>query len=441
MVPLREATRAWWAISWQTFGGPAGQIAVMQRTLVDEKRWLGPQRFLFALSYCTLLPGPEAQQVATYTGWLLNGTRGAVIAGGLFVLPGLLTLLALSAIVVAWGDTPALDAVFFGLGPAVLAVVALAVVSLARRALRGRVEVGLAIGSFLALALFGVPFPLVIAAAAIVGLLGSRINTGSPTPAPPAADAPAPLIADDALHHARPSWGYVAKVVVLCLVLWLAPLGLVIALWGPHSTLAEQGTFFSGTALITFGGAYAVLSWVAHQAVEVHGWLSADSMTRGLALAESTPGPLIMVVQYVAFLGAYGQPGDLNPWVAGVIASLLVTWVTFLPSFAFVLIGAPFVEAMRSNRSLASALAGISAAVVGVIAHLGVWFAEHTLFDRVRTIDQGPWQLSVPIADSIVWPAVALTLLAWALLALRGWPMLRTLAVCAAAGAAWALTH
>lgn len=435
-MPLAEATRAWWAISWQTFGGPAGQIAVMQRTLVDEKRWIGPQRFLFALSYCTLLPGPEAQQLATYTGWLLNGTRGAVIAGGLFVLPGLLTLLALSAIVVAWGDTPALTAVFAGLAPAVLAVVAVAVVSLARRALVGRLEVGLAVGSFVALALFAVPFPAVIAAAALVGLAFSR----GPRAAPAApSGGPAPLVSDEALHHERPSVRRLLTVLGVCLVLWLAPVVAAVALWGRHSTLATQGVFFSGTALITFGGAYAVLSWVAHQAVEVHGWLTADAMTRGLALAESTPGPLIMVVQYVAFLGAYGQPGSLDPWVAGVLASLLVTWVTFLPSFAFVLIGAPYVEAMRRNRRLAAALAGISAAVVGVIAHLGLWFAEHTLFDRVRVLDDGPWRLSVPVLETVDWTAVTVAVLAWVLLSVRGWPMLRTLAVCGAIGAGWAL--
>ena len=372
--------RAWFAISLQTFGGPAGQIAVMQRTLVDEKRWIGQRRFLHAMNYCMLLPGPEAQQLATYVGWLLHGTRGGLVAGGLFVLPGVVALLVLSAVYVAFGSTTAVTALFAGLAPAVLAIVAQAVVRVGKRALTARRW------SHRRRLLPGaravrVPFPVVVLAPAppagrctvVAGRCpggagrggGRRSAAGHPgrRPAHRAALAPADL-----------------RVLLTGLLVWGLPVAAVALLTGAGSVFTQQGLFFSGAAVVTFGGAYAVLAYVAQQAVQVYGWLAPGEMVRGLALAETTPGPLIMVVQFVAFLGAYRDPGALDPWVAAVLASLLVTWVTFVPSFLFVLLGAPYMERLRGNRSLSAALTGITAAVVGVIANLGVDFAVHTLF-------------------------------------------------------------
>jgi chromate transporter len=438
VVPLGEATRTWFAISLQTFGGPAGQIAVMQRALVDEKQWIGQQRFLFALSYCTLLPGPEAQQLATYVGWLLNGVKGALIAGTLFVLPGVVALLALSGIYVAYGETTLLEGVFMGLSAAVIAIVIQAVTRVARKGLVHRSLIGLAVASFLALALFGVPFPVVVAVAALAGwVLGRAIpNLAKPKTSDVAHDGPSPLIADDALHTARPSGRRAAFTLVVGLVLWVAPVVAAALLFGRDSIFVDQGLFFSGAALVTFGGAYAVLAYVAQQAVEVYGWLAPGEMTRGLALAETTPGPLIMVVQFVAFVGAYRAPGDLDPWVAATIAALLTTWVTFVPCFLFILLGAPYVERLRHNTALAAALTGITAAVVGVIANLAVYFALHTLFGETGRITAGPLDLEYPYLATIQWDAFAVATLACLLIFWRGWSVLRVLGVCALLGAA-----
>jgi chromate transporter len=440
LIPLREATKAWFAISLQTFGGPAGQIAVMQRALVDEKRWIGQQRFLFALSYCTLLPGPEAQQLATYIGWLLNGVKGAIIAGTLFVLPGVVALGALSAIYVAYGDTTLLEGLFLGLSAAVIAIVVQAVTRVAKKGLTHPSLVALAVASFVALAFFGVPFPVVVAVAALVGwALGRAIPGLTKAKANgPADDGPPPLIADDALHTARPSGRRATLTLAIGLALWAAPVLAAAALFGRSSIYVDQGLFFSGAALVTFGGAYAVLAYVAQQAVEVYGWLAPGEMTRGLALAETTPGPLIMVVQFVAFVGAYRAPGDLDPWVAATIAALLTTWVTFVPCFLFILLGAPYVERLRHNTALATALTGITAAVVGVIANLAVYFALHTLFAETGTLTAGPLDVEYPHLATIQWGAVAIAALACVLIFWRGWSVLRVLGVCAALGTALA---
>lgn len=432
VVPLREATRAWFRISLQTFGGPAGQIAVMQRELVEERGWIGQRRFLHALSFCTLLPGPEAQQLAIYTGWLLNGIRGGLIAGVLFVLPGVVTLLALSALYVGYGESTAVVSLLGGLAPAVVAIVAQAVVRIGRRSLDDPVLLGLAAAAFAALTLTSAPFPLVIAVAAGAGWAFGRRR---PEPAAPAADVgPSPVIPDDALHHDAPSAGRTARVLGIGLLAWGVPLALVVALTGRSSVFTDQGLFFSGTALVTFGGAYAVLAFVAQRAVEVYGWLAPGEMVRGLALAESTPGPLIMVVQFVAFVGAYRDPGSLNPWAAAVLGALLTTWVTFVPCFVFVFLGAPWMERLRGNRGLAAALRGVTAAVVGVIAHLGLYFATHTLFDDVEQRSAGPFALEVPDPTSVQWIAVGLTVLAGWLLLRRDWSPLRVLGLCATLG-------
>ena len=435
VTPLREATAAWFAISLQTFGGPAGQIAVMQRMLVEEKRWIGQQRFLFALSYCTLLPGPEAQQLATYVGWLLNGVRGALVAGILFVLPGVVALLVLSGAYVAYGETRIVESLFLGLAPAVIAIVVQAVVRVGRKGLGHPALVVLAVGSFLALTLFGVPFPAVVLAAAVLGwVLGRRIPTLTHPPKASADDGPPPLVPDDALHTERPSGRRAAMTLTIGLVVWFAPVAVATLAFGRSSIFVDQGVFFSGAAVVTFGGAYAVLAYVAQQAVEVYGWLAPGEMVRGLALAETTPGPLIMVVQFVAFVGAYRAPGDLDPWVAAVVAALLTTWVTFVPCFLFILLGAPYVERLRGNRDLASALAGITAAVVGVIASLAVFFALHTLFDGTGRVTAGPLDLEYPHLASLDGAALAITALGCALVFWRGWSVLRTLGACAVAG-------
>ena len=435
--PFGQAVRAWFLISLQTFGGPAGQIAVMQRTLVDERRWIGQRRFLHALNYCTLLPGPEAQQLATYVGWLLHGTRGGLVAGGLFVLPGVVALLVLSAVYVAFGDTTAVTALFTGLAAAVLAIVVQAVIRVAKKALDSRALVAIAGAAFLALALSGVPFPLVVALAGVAGWALGRWRP-SALPRKEAADGPdagpPPVVPDDVLHHEAPTARRTLWVLLAGLLAWGVPVAAVALLTGAGSVLTEQGLFFSGAAVVTFGGAYAVLAYVAQQAVDVHGWLQPREMVRGLALAETTPGPLIMVVQFVAFLGAYRDPGSLDPWGAAVLASLLVTWVTFVPSFLFVLLGAPYMERLRGNRSLSAALTGITAAVVGVIANLGLYFAVHTLFSD--TVTAGPLALELPVPGTLRPVPLAVALVAAVLLFRVRWSVLRTLGVCAVLGLA-----
>src|SRR4051794_24515681 len=438
-VPFGAAVRTWFLISLQTFGGPAGQIAVMQRALVDEKRWIGQRRFLHALNYCTLLPGPEAQQLATYVGWLLHGTRGGLVAGGLFVLPGVVALLALSAVYVAFGTTTAVTTLFVGLAAAVLAIVAQAVVRVAKRALDSRALVVIAVVAFLALALLRVPFPMVVA---LAGLAGWALSRWRPSALPhkkaaEGADAgPPPVISDDVLHHEPSTTRRTLKVLVVGLLVWGVPVAAAAVLTGAHSAFTQQGVFFSGAAVVTFGGAYAVLAYVAQQAVQVYGWLGPREMVRGLALAETTPGPLIMVVQFVAFLGAYRAPGHLDPWVAAVLASLLVTWVTFVPSFLFVLLGAPYMERLRGNRSLSAALTGITAAVVGVIANLGVYFAVHTLFSDTVAVDRGPLAFELPDPTTLRPVPLVIALAAAVLLFRVRWSVLRTLGVCAALGLA-----
>ena len=445
VIPLREATRAWFEISLQTFGGPAGQIAVMQHKLVDEKRWIGQRRFLHALNYCMLLPGPEAQQLAIYTGWLLNGTRGGLVAGSLFVLPGMLALLVLSAIYVKFGETTAVTAVFAGLAPAVIAIVVQAVHRVAKRALNHPALVGLAVGSFVALTFFTVSFPVVVFASAVIGWALSRrlpkLREG-PTTHENSDGGSQPLISDEALHHDLPSRGRTARILTLGLVLWFVPVLAVALFITSTDVFVDQGLFFSGAAVVTFGGAYAVLAYVAQQAVNVYGWLAPGEMVRGLALAETTPGPLIMVVQFVAFVGAYRNPGAFDPWVAAVLASLLTTWVTFVPCFLFVLLGAPYVERLRSNQHLTSALTGITAAVVGVIANLAVFFALHNLFDATRPLRAGALDFDLPVLSTWDPLAFALTGVALVVMFWRGWSPLRTLGFCAVLGVlAFGLTH
>lgn len=437
VVPLREAFRAWFLISWQTFGGPAGQIAVMHRELVEERRWIGERRFLHAMSYCMLLPGPEAQQLAIYSGWLLNGWLGGVIAGVLFVLPGFLTILALSWVYVAHGESTLVTGVLLGLAAAVIPIVLQAVLRVGSRAIRNRVLLGLAVAAFLALAVLAVPFPLVVLLAGVAGWwLGRRRPDLVRIPEPAEAeDRTPPLIPDDALHTRARSARRTLVLVVGGAVVWVAPVALAFALAGGEpSVFVDQGVFFGGMALVTFGGAYAVLSYVAQAAVEHYGWLTAQEMVRGLALAETTPGPLIMVVQFVAFLGAFRDPSGLDPWAAAVVASVLVVWVTFVPGFLFIFVGAPYVERLRGNESLTAALTGVTAAVVGVIANLAFYFAVHTLFGDAERVGWEHLGFLVPEWSSFQWEPAVLGVLGAVLVFWLRWPTLRVLAVCGLAG-------
>ncbi len=367
----------------------------------------------------------------------MNGLRGGLVAGTLFVLPGVVALLGLSAAYVAAGDSTVVNALFAGLAPAVLAIVAHAVVRVGGRALGHPALVALALAAFVALSLFAVPFPAVVAAAAAIGWALGRWapqTMHKATGHGSGDDGPPPLIPDDALHHERPTRAHTVKVLTVGLLAWGAPVAVVVGLTGGGSIFTDQAMFFTGAALVTFGGAYAVLAYVAQKAVEVYGWLAPGEMVRGLALAETTPGPLIMVVQFVAFVGAYRDPGTLNPWAAAIVAALLTTWVTFVPCFVFVFVGAPFVERLRGNHALTSALTGITAAVVGVIGNLAVFFAVHTLFADVHTVSRGPIHVQVPDPASLEWASLGTALVAAVLLFRFQWSVLRTLGLCAAIG-------
>jgi len=430
-VSFAEATRTWLRIGLLSFGGPAGQIAVMHRILVDEKRWIGEERFLHALSYCMLLPGPEAQQLATYIGWLLHGTRGGLVAGLLFVLPGFISIMALSIAYVLWQQQPIVEGLFLGLKAAVIALVIEALLRIGKRALTSRAALWVAALAFLAIAVLHAPFPLIVLGAGIAGFLRARFGLGS-FAAPRARDAapaaPPPVIEASQLTQAQPSVGRAVKLLALWLPLWFAPV-LACAWWlGASSTYTQLGVFFSKMAVVTFGGAYAVLTYVAQQAVERFAWVTPAQMLDGLGLAESTPGPLIMVVQFVGFLAAYQVAAGDHPLLSGVLGALLTVWVTFVPCFLWIFLGAPYIEALRGNAALASALAAITAAVVGVIANLALWFATHVLFARL-----GPHGL--PDLSSLRLAPALLTGVAMTLLFVLKWNLARTLTVCAALGA------
>jgi len=397
-LTLKAASKVWFSISLRTFGGPAGQIAVMHDELVEKRRWIGEQRFLHALSFCTLLPGPEAQQLAIYLGWLLNGTAGGLIAGILFVIPGYIALMALSAIYAQWGETVGIAAVFAGLGPAVLAIVAQALRRIGKRALTNNFLLSISVVSFLSLIVFNIPFPIVVAGAAIIGVIAnkSRPQWFVKPPVVVSEQEVQPLIADEALHGESATLAGSSKMLAVGLFLWALPVVVAAMALGRDHVFVKQGLFFSGTAVVTFGGAYAVLSYVAQRAVGVFHWLLPGEMVNGLALAETTPGPLIMVVQFVGFLGAFRNPGGLNPWVAAVIGSTLVVWVTFVPCFLFVFLGAPHIEGLRKNRSVSAGLTAVTAAVVGVIANLSVYFALHTMFEKTHNYSRGIIQTTIP---------------------------------------------
>ena len=439
-----EAVRVWAKIACLSFGGPAGQIALMHRILVDEKRWIGEERFLHALNYCMLLPGPEAKQLATYLGWLLHRTKGGLVAGALFVLPGLIAIMALSWVYVAFGNVGIVAGLFFGLKAAVLAIVLEAVNRIGRRALRNRIMLAIAAAAFAAIFLFDVPFPAIILAAGIIGYVGARAGLpafsggGGHGPSKGATLADADSALGEAVpDHARPNVAWALRISAVFLALWLIPVALLLLAFGTGNVFADIAVFFSQMAVVTFGGAYAVLAYVAQQAVQHYGWLGPGEMLDGLGLAETTPGPLIMVTQFVGFLAAFRDPGAMNPYVAGTVGGLLTTWVTFVPCFLWIFLGAPFIERLRGNRALSGALAAITAAVVGVILNLAVWFGLHTLFRQVDQISAGPLSLDVPRLGSV--DPVAVLLFLAAALALFRWRLgvVPTLLGAAGAGALW----
>jgi chromate transporter len=420
-VSFVDATRVWTRVALLSFGGPAGQIAVMHRILVEEKRWIGETRFLHALNYCMLLPGPEAHQLAIYIGWLLHGTRGGLVAGTLFVLPGLISLGLLSWIYATFGDVGAVQGLFFGLKAAVLAVVLEAILRVGKRAIRGHCMLLIAVLAFCSIFFFSVPFPLIIAAAALIGFAGYAMglegfalspHARKADQAPEAGAAIDVAFANKLPTHVQPSVLRLIRVGVIGLSIWLAPMLALLATMGPISVFTAIATFNSRMAVVTFGGAYAVLAYMAQQAVEHYHWLKPQEMLVGLGFAETTPGPLISVVQFVGFIAAYRQPGSLPPAVAGTLGGLLAQWCTFVPSFLWIFMGAPYVESLRNNRALSGALAAITAAVVGVIANLAIWFALHTLFGEIRVQRLGELSLQLPVLDTLNVAALILALAA-----------------------------
>jgi chromate transporter len=376
-----EAFRVWLKIGCINFGGPAGQIAMMHRMLVDEKKWIDEPRFLHALNFCMLLPGPEAQKLATYIGWALHGVRGGLVAGILFVLPGALVMLGLSLAYALGRGITWIDGALFGIKAAVLVIVVEALIRIGRRALKTQVLIALAGAAFVGIFFLNAPCPLIVAGAALIGYLVAR-------------SAPEQMGLKNEIIDLAPAvpdrWRQFARAAVVGVVVWWAPVALAALAFGPAHVLVSIGTFFSKLAVVSFGGAYALLAYMAQQAVETHHWMTAPEMVDGLGLAETTPGPLILVTQFVGFLAAFRDAGPFSPVVAGILGAAMTTWVTFTPSMLWIFAGAPFVEQLRGNRRLSGALAAITAAVVGVILNLTVWFALHVLFGQVTEVRAGP---------------------------------------------------
>lgn len=415
-VSFGQALRVWARIGLLSFGGPAGQIALMHREIVEERGWLTEKEYLSALNFCMLLPGPEAMQLATYAGWKMHGTRGGLAAGLLFVLPGALVVLALTMLYAHFGKLPLVEAVFYGVKAAVLAIVIEALLRVARRALKTRADWVIAGLAFLALFCFGLPFPLVILAAGIYGFWRGSGIAGE--------------------HEGQlPSWRELAGTVSLWLAVWLLPLAGLALVLGPDHVLTEVGVFFSKLAVVTFGGAYAVLAYMAQAAVETEGWLSATEMIDGLALAETTPGPLILVTEFVGYFAGLRGMGSAWGGIAGAVVTL---WMTFAPCFLWIFAGAPYIAAIGRRPKLAGALAAITAAVVGVILNLSLWFGLHVLFGSVERLPGWfrPW---VPDWAQLDWFALSLSIVAAVALLRFHLGIIGTLALCGVVGAAWRL--
>lgn len=416
---LSEAFWTWARVAVLSFGGPAGQIAVMHRILVEEKRWIGEQRFLHALNYCMLLPGPEAHELAIYIGWLLHRVWGGLVAGILFVLPGLVSLSVLSCVYVIFGNVGIVQALFFGLKAAVLAVVLEAVMRVGKRALKSNGLIAVAALAFVGIYFFALPFPLIILSAALVGYVGSAAGLMffRATDHGPAKGDAQPALIDKAFArevppHVRPSLSRFIKVAAIGAVVWLGPLVVLLYRYGPDDVFTSIAIFNSKMAVVTFGGAYAVLAYMAQQAVAFYHWLKPGEMLVGLGFAETTPGPLISVVQFVGFMAAYRQPGPLDPIVAGLLGGFLAKWCTFVPPFLWIFLGGPHIEALIGNESLNAALSAITAAVVGVILNLAIWFSLHALFARMPEIQRFGMSFAVPDITSIHWPTLVLAVAA-----------------------------
>ena len=435
-VSLGGALQVWLRVAALSFGGPAGQIAVMHRIIVDELNWISETRFLHALNYCMLLPGPEAQQLATYIGWLMHGTLGGVMAGGLFVLPGMVAIMALSWIYVLFGHLGVVAALFFGLKSAVLAIVLEAVQRIGRRALKNGALRAIAAAAFVAIFFFGAPFPAIVIGAGLIGFFGGlaglpQFLVGGGHGATKQSDQ-ASLLGDDLPSHA-PSVRGALIVASVWLGLWLIPVAALLVFAG-STVFAAIALFFSKTALVTFGGAYAVLAYVAQQSVEHYHWLKPGEMLDGLGMAETTPGPLIMVLQFVGFLAAYRAPGGLAPLMAGTLGGLLATWVTFARCFLWIFLGAPYVEQLRGARALTGALSAITAAVVGVILNLAIWFATHTIFRATWKVREYGLSFDAPVLSSVNVFALLLALAAVIAMFRLRVGIVRTLAGCSVAG-------
>ncbi|MGL9617195.1 chromate efflux transporter [Bradyrhizobium sp. U531] len=442
-ISFQEAFRVWLRVACLSFGGPAGQIAVMHRILVEEKKWISEGRFLHALNYCMLLPGPEAQQLATYVGWLMHRTAGGLMAGGLFILPGIIAIMGLSYIYAAYGNVSFVEALFFGLKAAVLAIVVEAVVRVGKRALKNRIMIALAAAAFVAIFFFAVPFPVIIIAAGLIGYAGAR--SGRPEFAPAGhghGDGTAAIdsmLGDAVPDHVKPNTARAIRVGAMWLALWLVPVMVLLLALGQANVFSQIALFFSKMSLVTFGGAYAVLAYVAQQAVEHYHWLKPHEMLDGLGMAETTPGPLIMVLQFVGFMAAYRDPGGLSPMLAATLGGLLATWVTFTPCFLWIFVGAPYIERLRGNKGLAGALSAITAAVVGVILNLSIWFALHTLFRETVPVHAFPLNFDRPVPTSVDLPALVLAIAAATAIFRFKLGMLTVLAGSCAAGVAFRL--
>ena len=385
-----EAFRFWLKLGFISFGGPTGQIAIMQTELVEKKKWISQSRFLHALNFCMLLPGPEAQQLAIYIGWLLHKIWGGIVAGALFVIPSIFVLWTLSYIYAAFGNVPWIAAIFYGLKPAVTAIVLVAVIRIGRKALKNFMMWTLAAVAFVAIYFFKVPFPAIVLGAGVIGFLGGILwEDKFAVAANHAEDEKLSVISDEqeSPPHTKPNLRRAVLVSVICLALWLAPTILAGICHGWESTLFKEGLFFSKAAVVTFGGAYAVLPYVAQEALFHYGWLKPGQMMDGLGLAETTPGPLIMVLQFVGFMGAWQHPEGLSPLLAATLGALLTTWATFTPCFLWIFVGGPHIEQLRGNEKLTNALSAVTAAIVGVILNLAVWFALHVFFPGAGVID------------------------------------------------------
>jgi chromate transporter len=440
-VSLREAFRVWLRVAMLSFGGPAGQIAVMHRILVEEKRWISEGRFLHALNYCMLLPGPEAQQLATYIGWLMHRTLGGIMAGVLFVVPGIIAIMALSSVYAGYGNLPVVAALFFGLKAAVLAIVLEAVFRIGKRSLKNNVMRALAAAAFVGIFFFDIPFPIIIFGAALIGFVGASTGATAVQVKSGHGDGKQDgradsLLGDELPEHARPTVAGALRASSLWLALWLIPVVALLLILGRGNVFSEIAVFFSKMAMVTFGGAYAVLAYVAQQAVDHYGWLKPGEMLDGLGMAETTPGPLIMVLQFVGFMAAYRDPGSLSPMLAGTLGGLLATWVTFTPCFLWIFLGAPFIEVLRGNQALNGALSAITAAVVGVVLNLAIWFAIHSLFRQTVPVHAFPFSFDAPRLASVDWLALALSVAAAVAIFRFKVGMIPTLAACCGVGLA-----